>query len=327
MNRRILIVLVCAAACLPAGCDDERQTAGRSMVVSVQRRPWHSPMADGVLLRTRDYRIYSTTSNRLLAKYLPGFMEASLSSYHEISGLPYRAMPEGMPVYMLGSRREWEALTRNIVGPQAETYLSISAGGYCFEGTCVFWDIGGLGTLSVAAHEGLHQFFRHRLRDRLPMWLEEGLCTLAEGYEINGERVMFTPERNLGRFSDLRRALTQGTWIPLPRLLPMDAGHAIGGKMPEEAVGYYGQLWALARFLRSRPDLRAKLSRLLADAEAGRLYRAMDVPPEALAKLRPMGRAYNQTISRPVFRFYIAQDLEAFAKEYRAYAMRLAELE
>ena len=39
------------------------------------------------------------------------------------------------------------------------------------------WDMGGIGTLGTASHEGLHQFLACRMKDHLPMWVEEGLCT------------------------------------------------------------------------------------------------------------------------------------------------------
>ena len=94
-----------------------------------------------------------------------------------------------------------------------------------------------------------------------------------------------------------------------------------------QAVGYYGQLWALVQFLRSREDYRAGLSRLIADAEAGRLHVAMKVPAPALAQLRRRGRAYNRTVSEPFFRYYITDDLDTFEREFRAFAEKLVSLD
>jgi len=324
----VALAVFAAAVLAGAGCDDEAAGPMWSMHISPRRQPWDTPRADGVLLRTRHYRIYSTADNRMLVTYLPGFMEASRQNYLRITGLPPEPTPEGLPIYLMGSRDEWAALTREVVGPQrADAYLQISAGGYCYKKTCFFWDIGGLGTFAVAAHEGLHQYLKYRLDDQLPMWLEEGLCVTAEGYEIDGDRVRFTPGRNVHRWSNLRNAIVQGYWIPTDKLLAMDAGHAVGTGEADRAVGYYGQLWALVRFLRSEEPYRRGLQRLLADAEAGRLHAALGVSRQDLARLRRHGRRYNKAISTRVFRRYITDDLDAFERAYRAFARRLVDLE
>ena len=182
-----------------------------------------------------------------------------------------------------------------------------------------------MATLSVAGHEGCHQFLAMRMRHRLPMWLEEGLCVNAEGYSIHDGQVTFTPARNPSRFNDLRAAIVQGRWIPLKTLLPMDSGDAIGGPA-EKAVGYYGQLWALVLFIRSQPQYRAGLAQLLDDAEAGRIDRALKAPPQAFGKLARRGRRYNRRLSVPIFRHYISKDIDGFEREYLSFAKKLAGL-
>lgn len=297
------------------------------MAIDVRQRNWNSDHSSGLELSSEHYRIYTTTTNRSLRRYLPGFMEAAHSHYLELTGLSDLPKAERMTIYMMASRAEWAALTRKVFGRRSGAALSIEAGGYCHRGICVFWNMGGLGTLSVAAHEGLHQFFHHRLRDRLPMWLEEGLCTTMEGYEIHDGTVRFTPLRNIIRFGDLRTAIVQDRWIELPGLLVMDSAQAVAGQPTERAVGYYGQLWALVRYIRSVPEYRKGMLSLLADAAAGRLNEAMNVPPEALATLRLRGRIYNRTVSEPLFRYYVTDDLETFSRRYKAFAKKLARLE
>ena len=296
------------------------------MLISVEKEPWDADGARGLAIYSERHRIFTTSSNRLLVEYLPGFMAAAHDNYLVLTGLSDRPLPKRMPIYLMGTREQWASLTRSIFGTRARMPLSIEAGGYCHKGVCVFWDIGGLGTLSVSAHEGLHQFLHHRMKNQLPMWLEEGLCASAEGYEIFEDTVRFTPTDNASRLSNLRKAIVQDYWIPADKLLPMDAGDVIGG-FTEKAVGYYGQLWALVGFLRSRDDYRAGLARLIADAEAGRLHVAMKLPADALPKLRRRGRAYNRTVSQPLFRYYITDDLATFEREYRAFAMKFAGLD
>lgn len=310
------------------GCREPAGTGGTSLTASVQVRPWTGESFNGRELTSTHYRIYTTTTAPEMVRYLPGFMEAAYTNYLSLTGLPDRPVPEPMPIYMMGTRQEWAALTRSVVGPQAELYLSIQCGGYCYRGVCVFWDMGGLHALSVAAHEGLHQFFAHRLKHQLPMWLEEGFCVLAEGYQIDRQTVRFTPRRNAARFNDLRNAIVHDRWIPLAELLPMDAGDAIQKfRFAEYVVGYYGQLWALAEFLRSDPYYRPRLARMLADAEAARFHEAMKLAPTVYGQLRQRGRLYNRMVAAPLFKHYIDGDLDRFERRYKAFARQLARLQ
>ncbi len=319
----LLVVVTALRGCAP----QTPALTGTAMTTEVRRAPWQTGATAGSELTTTHYRIFTTATNRTLVTYMPGFLEAAYRNYLDLTGLADRTGAPPMPVYLMGTRQEWASLTTSVVGEEAAgPYLSIQAGGYCYQGVCVFWDIGVLGTFSVASHEGLHQFFYHRLRDRLPMWLEEGLCTTAEGYEVVADTVTFTPRRNNFRFTDLRAAIVQARFLPLEELLTTDSGEAAGGSH-EQAVGYYGQLWALAQFIRSQPAYRAGMQRLLADAEAGRLHQALRTSPRELTALRRHGRRYNKTVSLPLFQHYITQDLAGFETEYKAFAMTLARLQ
>jgi len=319
-------IVVASVMLLAAGCSQAPQTATytSSLKTATHKSPWDASAAGGVKITTSHYDLYSTVRNRTLLSTMPGFMEAAYRNYLRLLDLPDAPLERRMPIYLLATRSEWVALTRQIFGPHAKAE-NIEAGGYMYQGVGVFWNIGPLPTLSVASHEGLHQFLHYRLRDQLPMWLEEGLCVTAEGYLLNNGTVTFTPGRNLARFNDLRSAMVNSHWIPLGRLLSMDAGDAVGNAT-ERAVGYYGQLWALAGFIRSRDAYCTGLQRLLRDAEAGRLSRAMGIDRAQFARLRNTPRAYNRELSEPIFRHYIASDLEAFERQYRAYAEKVTSL-
>ncbi len=296
------------------------------MIATVEKVPWNTEYSDGLELRTPRYRIFTTaTANQSLINYLPGFMEAAYQNYLELTQLPDKKIPELMPIYVMASRQEWTELTKSIFSGNGGVYTSIQAGGYCHKGICVLWDMGGTGTFAVSSHEGLHQLFSKRMRNHLPMWLEEGLCSCAEGYRIRGDTVAFDPSYNTSRFNNLRAAILQGYWIEISKLLPMDAGDVAGG-FTEKAVGYYGQLWALSRFIREHDEYSKGLARLLADAEAGKFHLALNVPPHALTELQLRGKIYNQTISEPVFRKYICDDLDKFEAEFKTYARGLVRL-
>lgn len=321
-------------ACLSgaAGCDPPRRTnlagpGATPLRVQFDSRSWDVGDSVGRELTSKHYRIYTTSNRPEILNYLPGFMEAAHRNYLDITGLQAKPAARTYPVYMMATRAEWAGLTRSIVGSQWDTYASISAGGYCYKGVCVFWDIGGLSSLSVASHEGLHQLLHHRMKDHLPLWMEEGLATLTEGYEIDGPTVRFTPHRSVARFSDLRKAIVNDWWIPLEKLLVMDGGDAVKLGAPERTVGYYGQVWALAVFLRTDPQFAPGRGRLIADAEAGRLVDALSETDRQLARQLVGTRSYNRQVALPLFKRYVSADLQGFERRYKAFARKLARLQ
>lgn len=307
---------------VPLGCDTtggfQTGRPGANLTLSAKRTIWTSPYATGWQIDTPHYRIFTTSTNEPLLAALPGFMETAYQNYLQLTGLKDEPLPP-LAMYVLGSRKEWEGITISRFGEHAPM-LAIEAGGYCHDGVCVLYDMGGLGTLATASHEGMHQFLANRLKQSLPMWLEEGMCSLCEGYQIYRDRVTFTPDQNAGRFNSLRRVLMRDLWLPMPTLLPMDSGDAVT-RPTEEAVGYYGQLWALSLMLRTDKNYRAGLERLMRDAQAGKL----DLAPEGarLATMPQSGRAYNRAVGGVIFRNYIHPDPAAFDVQYRAYARRL----
>ena len=297
-----------------------------AMRTRVEAHSWDVGDGVGRELVSDHYRIYTTSHRPEILDYLPGFMEAAHRNYLNVTGLPAKPSTDRMPLYMMATRQEWSALTKSIVGRQWGLYSSISAGGYCYKGVCVFWDIGGLASMSVASHEGLHQFLHHRMKQNLPMWVEEGLATLSEGYEIDGPTVRFTPHRNVARFSDLRKAIVNDWWIPLEKLLTMDGGDAVQLGAPERTVGYYGQVWALAVFLRSDPRYAPGRNHLIADAEAGKLMDALDASDRVIIRQLGGTRSYNRQIALPLFKRYISDDLPTFERRYRSFAEGLVRL-
>lgn len=315
--------LLLAAVLLLAGCPGPSRPAGREMTIHVSVADWPGPHTNGRQLTSENYRIFTTIPDRTLGRSLNGFMEASHANYLALTGLEPLAKPTPMPMYVMASKNEWSALTQTVISQPGQQHLTLQAGGYCYQGVCVLYNMGGLGTLLVAAHEGCHQFLYHRLKDRLPMWLEEGLCSVSEGYQVTSTRVRFTPDQNPVRLTDLRRALVSQRWTPLSQLLPMDSHDALA-RRPEQAVDYYGQVWALVRFIRSRDEYRKGMERLLADAATGELYKALDLPSRTdLLHLRINAKAYNQTISQPLFKHYICDDLDRFEVEFKRYAREI----
>lgn len=330
MKRITLIALAVAAAM--AGCDKPQTLPSRSMMTSVEKSSWPTPFGTGTLYSTANYHIYSTVTRPALMAVAPGFMEAAHDYYRALTGLdalPYEdAAPQDKraPIYLVATRPQWAHLTSQLVHQNLQVYLSIDAGGFCYRDTCVFWDVGGLETLRLAAHEGLHQFFgRHHAH--LPIWLEEGMCVSAEGFDLRGGEVVFQPERNLLRMSTLRTALVRHRWIGIEQLVSMDGGDAVQNPRPGAAVEYYAQLWALTLYLQSRPETHAAIGKIIADCAAGKVAPLELTPQDRDAVTRdPTGRMPGKLRARQIFRKYISEDFEAFDKGYQAYAMKLAGL-
>lgn len=328
--RRLSVFAVFLIIAAASGCKQDQSPSVQSpdhLRIDADRHSWTGKGFSGKELVTDNYRIYSTATGRAIELYLPGMMEAAYENYLDLTGLEPRPQVDRMDVYVMGNREQWALLTRSVVPEsQVNTYLSIQAGGYCYDDTCVFWDLGGFRTFPVAAHEGMHQFFAHRLEHPLPLWLEEGLCTLAEGHEINGKTVVFDPHENHERFQGLRDSIIRGDWVSLEELLSMHAGDAVG-KAPGKAGGYYGQLWALALFIRSEPTYSEGLEKLFADAENGEMHTALSIAPERFERLARRRGEYNHRLSVPIFRRYICQDVERFERQYYAFAKKVAKLD
>ncbi len=313
--RTSFLVKVLAASMLAGGCAPQ---AGRGPV-QVEQREWTSPVKTaGFQLLTEHYDVRTTVQDALLRDYLPGFMETCRAEYARLIA-PVQRHDERLVVYVFGRRPEWAAFTQGFVPAQAETYLHIHSGGYMDQATAtsVLFDIGRDRTLSLLAHEGLHQYLAGHLPEPIPPWLNEGLATQFEDFDLDGDRPIFRSERNLMRKNSLREALSlEHGLADLPQLLAMDAGHAVT-RTGQPARGYYAQVWATVLFLKSSPQYREAFARLLRDAGTARLrqnisaYRAATPSAE---KLSP---------GEIVFRQYITEDLESFTDEFKIFAGEL----
>lgn len=326
MKRTLWIFL--SAAVLAAGCGPGAAGKGelRPMTTTVRSAAWTDLFRGGTVYATPHYRIYSTVTRPMLMSIAPGFLEAAHDRYTEITGLNGGGSQKPAPVFLLATRPQWAEVTRQLVQENQNIYLAIDAGGYCYRDTCVFWDVGGLETLRLASHEGLHQFFgRHDAH--LPIWLEEGLCTSAEGFDVQQQNVAFRPERNFVRLGSLRTALIQHRWIPIEKLTAMDGGDAVQDTRPGAALEYYAQLWALALYLQSRPDTQAAVKRIIADCSGGRVPAVELTPQERqAASADPTHRLGAKLLARHVFLQYVNRNPESFDRDYQAFARKLAGL-
>ncbi|MCE5328187.1 MAG: hypothetical protein LLG01_17410 [Planctomycetaceae bacterium] len=327
----IFLAALLAGGCYDNAVPDWEMTKGGRMGISDAKRqkwvplssspvvePWKTPVGEGRSLETPHYRIFTTVSNRQMLQLFPAFMEAAYDNYYVITGLPRIAPGKKMPVYFLADRNQWVNLTEFRFGKDTGAFVDIPTGGYSYQGVGVFWQLQGIQSYSIASHEGLHQFLYYRMRDTLPAWLEEGLCTTAEGFQDReAEAVRFTPEENIARATDLRAVVVNDRWIPLEKLLNMDSGEAIS--KGNDPLAFYAQVWALAMYLRYDKNYCGRLQTMLTDAAAGKLHKAVNVPADKLAQLQHH-KGYNATVAVPLFKHYFASNVAGFEKAYRAYA-------
>ncbi len=298
---------------LLAGCEAE------SRPVRFEQHAWTSLLhVDGVELMTDHYAIRTTSQDETLRAYLPAFMESAYAEYRKLVP-PERPSPDPMVVYLFGERAEWAAFTKGFVPAQAHTYLYIQSGGYMDQATdtAVAWDIGRDRALSLLAHEGLHQYLAKYLDRPVPPWLNEGLATQFEDFDLNGDRPQFRPERNLMRRNSLREALAlEDGLVPLPQLLSMHAGQAVT-HTGQPARGYYAQVWMTVLFLRTSPMYGDGFRRLLADAGTERLQHSTSGYRAATPA------AAKMSDGEVVFRQYVTEDLDGFEADCEAFARKL----
>jgi len=242
---------------------------------AIGSEPWDFAGVRGQRISTPGYRLHTTIQQADMLALLPVFMEAALAHYTSALG-PLPPPREPLESYLLGTRREWEAKTREILPDQASTYLSLGRGGFTTRGVAVLYDIddyGGSDTLAITAHEGWHQYTQRMFRDSLPVWLEEGIATYMEGFQAReGEPPVFLPWKNRERFSALRYGVRRDRLIPLRELVRRTPQTFIT-ESTDDLLLYYAQVWALTHFLVEGEGGRyaMALRSLVQDALAGRI--------------------------------------------------------
>lgn len=258
-----------AAASAPAGGPESD-----GGVESIE--PWSYNNREGRLVRTTHYRIFTTQPDTVLNGRLPVFLEAALNEYRRAltgSESPLPAPLNKLDTYILATRPDWALITKQMTGDKAPMFLQIPRGGFAFDGRAILFDIGARDTLSIAAHEGWHQYTQRVFVQPLPIWLEEGLATFFEGYRFDGRgKPSLLPWANTERFDQLRRAHARGQILPLTQLVEQ-APQNLFSSGNDNALTFYAQVWALALFLNEAEGGRHQpvLRNILQDAAAGRL--------------------------------------------------------
>jgi hypothetical protein len=322
LRRRLLAG---AAAWLAlAGCsghspDMENKWNGPTVLasVTVEDASPADPDATAKVIRTEHYIIYSTIQDRPdLLNRLGQLMEGAYGMYRTFAP---SVTPTDHPLkcYMFDTRLQWMDFTRKYTRDPS-VYLQITRGGYTVFDWYVAYYIGDIGTYSVAAHEGWHQFVARHFKGRLPPFLEEGIACMFENVDWKNDLPRFNLSLNPARELSLRKVEDQGELFPLSELITLHAGQVVG-RSGVRIEAFYSQDWAFARYLWEGDNgkYRPAFQRLLADTAAGTVY-------DPTGSLRRSYLAWNPAGVRPLLEHYLGEDLAQTEVGYRQFMHKVA---
>lgn len=293
--------------------------AGNPAQTVIAREPWTFEDKPGRAIHTRAYSLYTTESQPIITDRLPGFMEAALDAYTQLI-TPLPRPRERMEMFVMGTRPQWQRLTLYMLGERGKNLTRIERGGFATGGRSFLFDIGAADTMSIASHEGWHQFTQKSFADRLPVWLEEGIASYFEGHRWAGPDVTFLPWANTERFDRLREAAAKRQLLTFDQLLTMTPDQLVQ-QSNDLAVTYYAQLWALVHFFmeadagRYRPGLQ----RLVADAASGQLSKSL---AQGMGE-RALSVAPAQRLAPVLVRTYFALTIDDLGTRYSAFVQQL----
>lgn len=286
--------------------------------------PWENQYGPGLKLTTDHYEIFSTVTEPLMLRMVPGFIESAHRAYNEQLPQPLETATP-FQVYLFADRRQWEQFTHDFAGAQAAIFCKIKTGAYYLNGACVVYDIGPKRTLSALGHEGWHQFNSRHFKYRLPSWLDEGVAMLFETGVSAGGLYYFDPAANLQRLGALKETLNGDNLIPLPELVATSPGEVLATDQAEAVMAFYSQSYALVRFLREADHGRHlnTYRRLLSDGLLG--HWPLDESDGATAADRNLPRtlAWNRQVGRQLFEHYLGPDLDQLEQQYLAFCHRI----
>jgi hypothetical protein len=307
------------ACVLLTGCANSTQTpiyTGPIAGTSMQEEAWVFRGSDAARkLLTPHYALYTTIENDEIVQKLGQLMEGAYERYQQmVPGLTLSDRP--LECYVFENRGHWARFTESRAGDDAKIYLQINRGGYTSGDTYVAYFIGDLGTYSVAAHEGFHQFLGRHFRTRPPPFLEEGLACMFEDVKWERDLPRWDLSSNPARLASLRRSAASAALMPLGDLVGMHAGQVVD-KSARHIEAFYAQSWAFARFCREARGgkYRPSLEKLLYDCAEGKAYSTSG----------PIDRVWHwdRSSAKPLLERYLGEDFDAIDREYQTFVAAL----
>ncbi len=237
--------------------------------------PWTCMGFEGVRLRTTRWDICTTILIPRLHERLPVALESALETMRATLDSDELALPEPrelMTTCLMSDRRQWSNLASVLHPQHAAAMQGLSRGGFTAKGVAVLYDIDHRAhcrdTISLALHEGWHQYAQTALRSPLPPWLDEGLATVMEGYRLKIDGIEIDHAANRQRSRRAWWMIRRGRMQPLAEFTSDDP-HAAMARGRSALLEYYAQAWALTRYLMSSNEGLAEVRAILEGAAAG----------------------------------------------------------
>lgn len=287
-------------------------------------RPWKSKYGEGFVLETRNYRIFTTLTDPLMLRQIPGFLESAYRAYQQ--QIPQNLESASLfDVYLFATRDQWENFTKDFTGDQADVYLKIKRGAYYLNGSCIAYNIGRKQTFSVLGHEGWHQFASRHFRYRLPSWLDEGIAMQFEVSQYNNGFFEFKPRENLNRIGILKLAMADNRMMGIDQIITTNPGMVIVHGDTKDSAYYYAQMYALVRFLREASHSRRLIpyNSMLNGAINGKWPIGENAARIASDRNIMMTSGHNAAISKIIFENYFGNDYQKMQNEYLYFCERI----
>jgi hypothetical protein len=311
------------AAVALAGCTAARPDGAAAVAAPVEARITSDVVegTHGARVELPHYVIHTTIPDPSALRRIGLVLEGAQDAYRSLAPeIASDARP--LECYIFETRGQWASYTRAHTGDDAAIYLRVNRGGYTVNDKFVAYWIGEAGTLSVAAHEGWHQYVARHLKGRLPPFLEEGLACMFEQVEWAepGKNMEPSPRfdvrKNYARQSALRVAADTDELYPLKTLVTMHAGQVVG-KRSVKIEAFYAESWAFARFLRERHP--GALRRMLVEASHGVLF-ADNSRDDGVG-----GPLWDPSTARPMIEHYLGENLGEVEIEFSRFVREIAE--
>jgi len=285
---------------------------------------WENKYSPGLKLTTDHYEVFTTVTQPLMLRMVPGFIESAYGGYNDQLPQPI-ATSTPFTVYLFADRQQWEDFTHDFAGEQASIFCKIKSGAYYLNGACVVYDIGPKRTLSALGHEGWHQFNSRHFKYRLPSWLDEGVAMQFETSVNDGGLFHFDPATNLQRLGALKETLGKGKSLPLKDLVATSPGEVLATDQDQAVMAFYSQSYALVRFLREAGYGQRLNSyrRLMSDGLLGQWPLDKSAGITAEDRNLPRTLIWNRQVGRQLFEHYIGADLDHLEQEYTAFCQRI----
>jgi len=332
------VLISCLAGCSESGPsiiggDALRLSAAAGMIEYLQNEnlpalksanKWQSDYGPGLKLTTEHYDIFTTLLEPLMLRQLPGFMESAYRGYNSQLPKPIETKTR-FTIYVFATREQWEDFTKGFAGRQAPMLSKIKAGAYYLNSACVAYNIGRERTFYVLGHEGWHQFNSRHFKFRLPSWLDEGIAMLFEANRYEQGLFYFEPGRNLGRLGALRKTLTTDRMVPLRELIATNPGEVLSTEESEAVAAFYGQSYALVRFLREDGYGKrlGSYHQLLLDGLNGAW--PLNEANKKIAADRNIALTvrWNRIVGPELFQHYIGDDFKQLEEEYIRFCRKI----